>query len=201
MLEFAPRSTRCRAEILAVPLPSPARPRRKLHTRSVRFEAYQRDDALWDLEAELVDIKPIDTPLESGVRPAGEPIHLMALRLTIDAEFNVLEAHAAFDRMPYMGFCDQITPEYGKLVGLNLLRGFRQRTAELFSRAQGCTHLTELLAHLPSAAVQSLFRKPLEDGTKPFQLDRCHALKTDGEAVRRYYPRWHRSADNKKASP
>ena len=29
---------------------------------------------------------------------------------------------------------------------------------------------------------------------KPFQLDRCHALDTHGEGVRRYYPRWYRGA-------
>jgi hypothetical protein len=25
---------------------------------------------------------------------------------------------------------------------------------------------------------------------KPFQLDKCHALQSDGAAVARYYPRW-----------
>jgi hypothetical protein len=29
---------------------------------------------------------------------------------------------------------------------------------------------------------------------KPFQLDRCKALDTAGETVRRYYPRWYRGA-------
>ena len=32
------------------------------------------------------------------------------------------------------------------------------------------------------------------DGRKPFQLDRCHALDSGGEAVRLYYPRWRREA-------
>lgn len=198
MLEFAPRNIRARAPGRAlVPLPLPTRPRRYLHTRSVRFEAFQRDDGLWDLEAHLVDSKPIDTSLESGIRPAGEPIHLMALRLTVNASFDIVDAVAVIDRMPYMGFCDAITPEYRKLVGLNLLRGFRLRAMELFGRTQGCTHLTELLGHFPTAGVQSMFQKSRDDGVEPFQLDRCHALKTDGEAVRRYYPRWFRGDTNK----
>jgi len=25
---------------------------------------------------------------------------------------------------------------------------------------------------------------------KPFQLDKCHALRTDGGAVAQFYPRW-----------
>ena len=36
--------------------------------RSVRFEGYARADGLWDIEAHLTDIKPIDLPLASGVR-------------------------------------------------------------------------------------------------------------------------------------
>ncbi|TAK45565.1 MAG: hypothetical protein EPO27_09860 [Betaproteobacteria bacterium] len=29
------------------------------------------------------------------------------------------------------------------------------------------------------------------DGSKPFQLDACHALATTGETVRRLYPKWY----------
>ena len=29
-----------------------------------------------------------------------------------------------------------------------------------------------------------------EQSRKPFQLDRCHALRSDGEAVAKFYPRW-----------
>ena len=181
-----------------MPLSSPKQPRRHLHTRSVRFEAFERDDGHWDLEVHLTDVKPIPTVLESGVRPPGEPVHDMSIRLTVDTELNVIDAEAVIDRMPYPGFCHTIAPEYRKLVGLNLLRGFRQRTVELFGRTQGCTHLTELLAHFPTAAVQSMFQKQVETGTKPFQLDHCHALKTDSEAVRRYYAPWYRGPTARK---
>lgn len=210
MLEFAPRNNWRRGALssvrlgrlqrapLHVPLSRSLQPREPVHTRSVRFDAYRRADALWDLEAHLTDTRTFDTHLESGVRPAGAPVHDMWLRLTVDEELNVLDAEASTDSMPYPGFCQTITPEYRKLIGLNLLRGFRLRTTELFGRIQGCTHLTEMLAHFPTAAVQAMFRKTRDDGVKPFQLDRCHALRTDAEAVRRYYPRWFRdgSADS-----
>ena len=26
---------------------------------------------------------------------------------------------------------------------------------------------------------------------RPFQIDRCHALRSDGETVRTFYPRWY----------
>jgi hypothetical protein len=30
----------------------------------------------------------------------------------------------------------------------------------------------------------------------PWQLDRCHALRTDGPAVAKFYPRWHKVRKN-----
>ncbi len=60
----------------------------------------------------------------------------------------------------------------------------------------GCTHITELLSYLPTAAVQTFAGLTREDAgeRKPFQLDRCHALETSSETVRRYYPKWYRGA-------
>jgi hypothetical protein len=37
-------------------------------------------------------------------------------------------------------------------------------------------------------------RGTADGAAQPFQLDRCHALKRDGEAVRQFYPRWYRPA-------
>src|SRR5256885_5254249 len=54
------------------------------HTRRVRFEGYKRADGLWDVEAHLSDIKNHDYHLKTGVRRAGQPIHEMWLRLTIE---------------------------------------------------------------------------------------------------------------------
>ena len=60
---------------------------------------------------------------------------------------------------------------------------------------KGCTHLTELLAGAPTAAVQSFAGEMPEeraDGRKPFQLDQCHALDTTSDTVQKWYPRWYR---------
>jgi 2-keto-3-deoxy-6-phosphogluconate aldolase len=60
--------------------------------------------------------------------------------------------------------------------------------------------LTELAQVLPTAVVQGFAGEVIDtrgtaDGAaQPFQLDRCHALKRDGEAVRQFYPRWYRPA-------
>ena len=66
----------------------------------------------------------------------------------------------------------------------------------------GCTHVTELATVLPTAAVQAFAGEVFKtrdaahaghekDEKMPWQLDRCHALRLDGPAVAKFYPRWH----------
>jgi hypothetical protein len=162
----------------------------------VRYEGFQRGDGLFDIDAHIEDVKDHDFELLTGTRPAGEPVHKMHVRVTIDRGFNIHEVEARTDRMPYPGACDRIGPAYTKLVGANLVSGFRKRLHDLMGGIHGCTHLTELLGYLPTAAVQMFAGLQREDdGTqKPFQLDRCHALETTTETVREHYPKWYRGA-------
>lgn len=177
-----------------MPLSAPV-PRQRSHVRRVTYEGFLRDDGLIDIEAHLVDVKDHDLTLLSGVRPAGEPVHHMTVRVTIDGAFNIRAIEAHTDRSPYPGECNRIHPAYGQLVGANLLDGFRKRLHATLSGVHGCTHITELLGSLPTAAVQTkagLKQREDEGEAKPFQLDRCHALDTRGAAVARYYPNWYR---------
>jgi hypothetical protein len=182
-----------------MPLSPPSSRRALKHTRAIQIEAFARDDGLWDLDAHISDIKTRDSKLASGIRQAGTPIHSLYLRITIDLQLNVVDAEAVSDAVPYPGYCDTIGPEYKKLVGLNLLKGFREGVKQRFSGTSGCTHLSELAQVLPTAAIQAFAGDVIDtrDGAsaddqshKPFQLDRCQALRTDGEAVMKYYPRW-----------
>ena len=178
-----------------MPLSSPIAIRRRLHARRVSYEGFERADGLIDIEARLTDTKDQDLTLLSGVRPAGEPVHDMWVRVTIDRTFTIRALEACTDRMPYPGDCDRIHPDYGELVGANLMDGFRKRLHDTLGGVRGCTHVTELLAYLPTAAVQTfsgLGKREDEGAGKPFQLDRCHALDTSADAVRRYYPKWYR---------
>ncbi|MCK2126253.1 DUF2889 domain-containing protein [Thauera aromatica] len=180
-----------------MPLPAPALPRRPIHRRNIEVQGFQRADGLLELDASITDIKGIDYQLGSGLRPAGEPVHLMRIRVTLDEDFNIVDAAACSDGVPYPGQCDTIGPVYRKLVGLNLVRGFRRTVGEMFADVRGCTHLTEMLLSLPTAAIQTAasFRSDSEDTTgRPFQIDRCHALESSAEAVRLYYPKWYRGA-------
>ena len=180
-----------------MPLSTPSQPRKRLHSRHVTYEGFQRDDGLFDIEGHIVDVKDQDVTLLSGLRPAGEPVHDMWVRVTIDRSFEIRDIEAHTDRMPYPGACDRIGPAYRALIGANLVSGFRKRLHDAMGHVHGCTHLTEMLGYLPTAAVQTFagLRKREDEGTdKPFQLDRCHALETTTETVRRYYPKWYRGA-------
>jgi hypothetical protein len=124
------------------------------------------------------------------------PVHDMHVRITIDRQFNVLAAEARMAGAPYGRHCSSIAPDYAQLVGLNLMHGFRKALRDRFGGVRGCSHMSELVAQLPTVAMQTFageVRDNEDRGHKPFQLDRCHALDTHGEAVRRYYPRWYRS--------
>ncbi|WP_420476177.1 DUF2889 domain-containing protein [Noviherbaspirillum sp. ST9] len=182
-----------------MPLSQPSTRRALKHTRAIQLEAFARDDGLWDIDAHITDIKTRDTTLASGIRPAGQPVHDLWLRITVDTALTIVDAEAVSDAVPYPNYCDTVGPDYKKLIGLNLLKGFRDGVRQRLSGINGCTHITELAAVLPTATIQAFAGEVLDtrDGAstdeqshKPFQLDRCHALRSDGEAVAKFYPRW-----------
>jgi hypothetical protein len=182
-------------------LPSAAPERQLKHSRHIDVQIFARGNGLWEVDAVITDVKTRDADLANGVRKAGDPIHDMLLRLVIDEAFNVLEAGSQTRAMPYPGECDNHGDAYAGLAGLNLMKGFRRAVHERLGGVAGCTHLTELTQVLPTAVVQAFAGDVINtrgddglDAKQPFQLDRCHALRTDGNAVRTYYPRWYKPA-------
>lgn len=188
-------------------LPPAAAERRLLHRRSIDVQVYARNDGLWEVDATIVDTKTRDAQLAEGTRPAGAPIHDMLLRLVVDRQLNIVAAGSETRWMPYPGHCDRHGDPgseggdaYVRLAGLNLLDNFRRRLRERVGGVAGCTHLTELAQVLPTAVVQAFAgdvidtRGQDEGADRPFQIDRCHALRSEGEVVRLHYPRWHRAA-------
>jgi len=181
-------------------LPTAAPERQLKHRRSIDVHIYARGNGLWEVDARLIDTKTRDATLAGGVRPAGMPIHEMLLRLVVDEQLNILEAGSETLWMPYPGHCADHGDAYAQLVGLNLLRGFRQAVQQRLGGVLGCTHLTELTQVLPTAVIQAFAGEVIDTrqggspDQPPFQIDRCHALRSEGEAVRQYYPRWFRAA-------
>jgi hypothetical protein len=172
---------------------SPAGERQLLHTRKIEANGYSRSGGLYDLEAHLIDTKTYTRESPAGNRMAGEPIHEMWLRITVDESLNITAAEAAFDAVPYAGHCGAIAPDYGRLVGLHIAPGFSGQVRTMFNGTQGCTHMSDLIGILATLAFQTMAsrRAPEQENVnRPFQLDRCHALAIGGEVVARYYPRW-----------
>ncbi|HEV7914789.1 MAG TPA: DUF2889 domain-containing protein [Albitalea sp.] len=179
-------------------LPTAAPERQLKHRRNLDVQIFARGNGLWEVDARLLDTKTRDTPMAGGVRHAGEPIHEMLLRLVVDEALNIVEAGSETVWMPYPGHCENHGDAYAALVGLNLLRGFRLKVLERLRGVQGCTHLTELTQVLPTAVIQAFAGEVIDTraaspgSEAPFQIDRCHALRADGDVVRQYYPRWYR---------
>lgn len=173
-------------------LSNQSNPRKLLHRRSISVEGFQREDGLYDIEGHLLDVKGYDFSVSGGTRVAGEPIHDMWLRITIDEHMVIHDAQASMDARPYEGSCETITPHYGKLKGLRIAPGFTKSVKELFSGVRGCTHLTGLIGTLATVAFQTRYGSA-ESGSehKPPHLDGCHALDTQGPVVAHFYPKWY----------
>jgi hypothetical protein len=180
-----------------MPLPPPSAPRHRVHTRVLRYEGFRREDGAYEIEALITDVKDVDFTIASGVRRSGDPVHEMGVRVTFTPDFVITDVEACSDWVPYPGGCDTIGPAYKRLVGISLMQGFRNALRDRLGGIEGCTHITEMLGGLPTAAIQlraSEFRETEGiNGNQPFQLDRCHALATTSQTVRRYYPRWYRA--------
>ncbi len=175
--------------------------RTPLHKRAITLEVFERDDGLWDIEAQLVDTKAYNFYLtEGGEHPAGKPIHDILLCITIDDSYTIVDANASYQAAPYSS-CNSIQQSYKLLVGLNLLKKFRYEVRARFAGKSGCTHLTELTSVLPTAAIQGIATRSSKNkstdtpATRPFHIDGCHALRADGEVVRVYYPKWYENPE------
>jgi len=180
-----------------MPLPLPRTGRTPLHSRSITAQSYERDDGQWDIDVRLLDVKAYDFSRRDGSeQKAGEPVHDMLLRITFNDELTITDAVAAYDAAPYGDNCSAIAPEYAALVGMNLLRSFRDTVKARFGRVAGCTHMSELTRVLPTVAVQTMAKQRRKKQAaptrkRPFQLQGCHALRLDGPVVREYYPQWY----------
>ncbi len=176
-----------------MPLSAPV-PRKTSHIRRVTYQGYEREDGLWDMEAELHDSKAHDMPSfrHEGVRLAGDPIHHMWLRVTIDRQLVVHAIEAAMDAHPLQD-CPQARPALQGMVGACMARGWRQAIAQHMGGVASCTHLRELLFNMATAAFQTL---PAAFGggdpdTPPRHLGQCTGWDFEGNGVKEYFPQFY----------
>jgi hypothetical protein len=172
-----------------MPLPKAA-PRKLHHLRDITLRGYEREDGLIDIEAHMTDTKTYSFGnSERGAIPAGDPLHDMWLRLTLNHALTIEAVDVAMDSTPHT-VCPAITPNFQRLVGLSIAKGFLKAASERLGGTDGCTHLRELLQQLGTVAFQTMFsvrtnKTATEPATKPRQipaqlLNTCHAYAANG---------------------
>ncbi len=176
-----------------MPLPAPV-VRRLKHTRRVTYEGYERDDGLWDIEAELHDSKPFAFQIPGeAVKAPGEAVHHMRIRLTVNTQLVIQAVDVVMDSHPH-GPCPDAMPPMQGLVGATLGRGWRKTIDTHLAGVIGCTHLRELLFNMATAAFQSMTSVFVQkdDHTPPPHLGQCRAWDFGGPVVQKVYPMFFR---------
>jgi hypothetical protein len=177
-----------------MPLPPPAE-RTLTHTRNIETHGYRRADGLWDIEGRLTDVKTFDKPAGDGARAvkAGTPVHEMWLRLTIDSDYLIHDVAAATDSAPF-SLCATVPPDFTRLKGERMSRGFNRRVQQLVGGTVGCTHLRELVGRLANTAHQTMYEvRTKRDGPRDLAsgqaiLDTCRAYAADSPIVQERWP-------------
>jgi len=182
-----------------MPLPPSTAERELLHTRTITCQGFLRKDGLWDIEGWMTDVKSYSFPnRDRGEIKAGEPLHSLGLRLTIDDTMTIREAVAVTDFSPFR-ICPNITPNFSRLVGLRMSTGFTRAARELLGGTEGCTHLVDLLGPMGTTAFQTMvgrrFATMKEEQRAGMRkapiIDTCHAWASDGPIVQREFPEFY----------
>lgn len=181
-------------------LPEPAA-REKLHHRTIDCRGFRREDGLWDIEAELIDTKTYAyRNRDRGEVAAGEPVHRMQLRLTIDLDMNIIEVHAGMDYSPF-NMCRGARAVMKRLEGMRIKAGWLREVSARIGRRESCTHLYELLRPVSTTAYQTLHRALEERASRrprrgrPKIIDQCHSLASDSPVVKLEWPDFYTGRD------
>jgi hypothetical protein len=178
-----------------------ATPRAHVHTRSVEYRGYRREDGLWDIEAELTDTRGYDHARpDRGTMLAGVPVHGMTIRLTVDDTMKVSDIAVGMPAAPFAE-CQQAKAPMSRLIGATLASGWRKTIEGALGGVQGCAHLRELLFSMATVAYQTIplylaHLRRLEGHPErqlkrpPPHLGQCIAWDFDGPVVKRLRPQF-----------
>ena len=175
-----------------MPLSAPTVARTPQHIRQVNFRSFERADGLWDIEGELLDTKAIDLPRPNGegMRKAGDPIHHMLIRVTINTQLVVQAIEAHMEAHPIQG-CPGALAAMQRMVGCSMAKGWRKSIDANLGSITGCTHMRELLQNMATAAFQSITTAfSAAPGQPPSYLGRCTGWDFDGPAMAEFYPQF-----------
>lgn len=187
-----------------LPLPASRQP---IHTRRLVFEAYAREDGLWDIDCELVDDKPYASHrLERGLLPPHTPIHQFRVRLTIDDTYSIRYVQTASMAVPFVECHAAADRPMRQLIGLTMGPGWRKSIEGAIGGVAGCTHLRELVFNAATVAYQAIpSHRSTNGGTlpipqpgagadkPPFYMNQCMSWSFEGPVIKRLAPRFYRA--------
>ena len=178
--------------------------RELLHTRTIVIEGYRRSDGLYDIEARLADTKtyPFDNHDRGRVEP-GTPLHDMLARMTLTEDMEITAFEAVTEYGPY-AICPSAAPNFARLAGLRVGRGFLKAANERIGGVHGCTHLRELLGQMGTVAFQTLYAVRTKQEAapnavatadasprRPAMLGTCLAYAPASPVVQRQWPEFY----------
>lgn len=175
------------------------------HDRQISYQAYERADGLFDIEAVLRDTKGYDyIDRDRGRMPPGQAVHDIFARVTIDQDMVVRDFHYEMRERPFAFCLSAVDP--GQLIGASMRRGWRAALKTAFGPSGGCTHLRELVFGMGTVAFQTLScladQRLFEAGgtdaersEKPFFIGGCHSWAPDSPVVATWFPQFAEPAD------
>lgn len=185
-----------------MPLSAPST-RREIHHRAIDMKAYARDDGLYDIEARLVDQKPFAFRRIASPQPlpAGQPLHDLWIRLTVDDQYVVRCIEAAAEATPY-GLCKEAESTLRVLVGERIASGWSSMVKERLRGAASCTHLMEMLIPMATTAFQGIRGAqrprdvPVDPKSVAVKLDSCYAYARHRDVVKTFWPQHYRPQES-----
>lgn len=189
-----------------MPLTEPV-DREPLHLRDIELRGYRRADGLYDIEARLTDTKSYAfSNADRGRIDPGVPLHGMLARMTLNEDMEITAFEAVTEFGPY-AICPSAAPNFARLAGLKVGRGFIRAANERIGGVHGCTHLRELLGQMGTVAFQTLFAVRADReaapnavetaagaASKPAMLGTCLAYAPDSPVVARQWPQFYTGA-------
>lgn len=169
-----------------------------IHTRTYDVQSYRLSDERMMIRGVVHDVKPPFTYIADDPEPMS--VHHMVVDLTMAFPMlEIVDVGVSMNVTPHMG-CTKIEPDYQKLVGLSIARGFSRKVKELFGGPSGCTHIGALLQAMAPVAVQSMWSMrakgadaspSIDDMADPeakkaalaFNINSCHIWAEDGEQM------------------
>jgi hypothetical protein len=185
-----------------MPLSTP--PSREFLTRrTISCEGFERPDGLMDIDGHLKDVRGFDMDNDWRKLPAGQPVHEMWVRLTLDDQLVIRAVECAMDAAPY-GICREVVPNLQRLTGVRISGGFKKEMRARVGNTEGCTHIVALLDCMSTVAVQALAAtRRNEDretilgtfttrpGERPGLIGSCRSYAADSPVVEKYWPMYY----------